>query len=130
MILKLIRKAFSKAEPVHTTFTTYNIINQIIKEGNYAKADILCEDLFGLEGCQNFKIPPRLIASSLSKFASQDEPTSSVYDQLQSLVLSFGVNLGKLATQIAQDHNITNAIFISNEITHKRFLHYVAVTIH
>ena len=90
----------------------------------------MAEDIFGgPDNCTLSMVPPKLNASAMAKFASQKNYTSSIHDQLQSLLVHFAINIGKLAHETAQRHKIKTAIFISNELNSKRFLHFIAVSI-
>ena len=47
-------------------------------------------------------VPPKINASAMAKFASQKNSTSSIHDQLQSTLVHFAINMGKLAHETGQ----------------------------
>ena len=84
--------------------------------GNYQSTDLLVEDIFGADNCGFIGLPPKIIASSLGKFAKRNkEDKFIIWDSLKSILIAFGINLGQQINKQMHDKKIYTAILKPNQ---------------
>lgn len=125
----MLKKVIGENLPDELNDTIDSIVNDIFEKGNFEKADLLVEDIFGAENCSHIGLPPKLIASSLAKYAKTEEPASTIWDQLQSLLVGFALNIGIQAKEQILLTKLNKVIFKTNEIANKVFLSIINVAI-
>lgn len=90
--------------------------------------DLLVEDIFGKEGCGFIGLPPKIIASSLGKYASAQQALGSVWDRLKSLLISFGLNLAQQINKQSDMLQVPNVLFLSHDFHAPAFLNLVQLS--
>jgi pantothenate kinase len=88
----------------------------------------LVQDIFGSDKCGIIGLPPKLIASSLAKFAKEEKVSSTIWDQVQSVLVAFALNIGILAKEQIFLTKIPKVVFKTSEIASKQFLSVINVT--
>jgi phosphatidylserine synthase len=88
---------------------------------------LLLQDLCGADKCSFIGYPPKLIASALAKYANEEEPTSNIWDQAQSVATAFAVNISLHIIDQINSTKIRKIIFRTNQFYHRKFLYIIQV---
>lgn len=108
----LLRDVLKREEEEQLLHSLDQILYKLVEEGNHEQCDLLVEDIFGTEGCGFIGLPPKLIASSLGKFATGKQGKSTLWDRLKSVILAFAINMAKQINHQVFSTKIKKTIFI------------------